>query len=73
MTSPEDGSLRVELGTLTLKAVHYRSQYFLLTEEHLLPGMELEGEAVIDRSGKVSGIQIGLEPTDPEKIRFEKI
>lgn len=73
MTSPEDGSLRVELGTLTLKAVHYRSQYFLLTEEHLLPGVELEGEAVIDRSGKVSGIQIGLEPTDPEKIRFEKI
>lgn len=65
------GSLLLTLGTLTLEGIHYRSQYFLCTEKHLLPGAELEAEVEIDRDGNVTAFLIGLETTSKEKIRFE--
>ena len=68
----EENGLSLELGTLTLHGFHCRSQHFLFTEEHVLPGLELEAEAEIDRKGNVTAFLIALEPTDKEKIRFLK-
>lgn len=69
----EEGDLSVQLGTLTLHGFHYRSQYFIFKEEHVLPGVELEAEVEYDRNGKVTAFLMGLEFTSEEKIRFVRI
>ena len=69
----EENGLSLDLGTLTLHGFHCRSQHFLFTEEHVLPGLELEAEAEIDRKGNVTAFLIALEPTDKEKIRFRHL
>lgn len=66
----EENGLALELGTLTLHGFHCRSQYFLFTEEHVLPGVQLEAEAEIDREGNVTAFLVALETTATEKIRF---
>ncbi|MDY3918593.1 MAG: serine hydrolase [Candidatus Limivivens sp.] len=70
VVAEEEGGLSVQLGTLTLHGFHYRSQYFIFTEEHVLPGVELEAEAEYDKDGKVTAFLMRLEFTSEEKIRF---
>ena len=59
--------------TFTFSGFHYRSQYFIFKEEHVLPGVELEAEVEYDRNGKVTAFLMGLEFTSEEKIRFVRI
>lgn len=68
----EDGGLRLQLGTLTLHGVHLRTQFFLFTEPHVLPGEELEAEVQYDRNGNVLAFLVAMEPTSDQKIRFVK-
>ena len=50
----EGDGLKLELGTLSLHGFHYRDRYFLFSEEHVLPGLQLEAEAETDRDGNVT-------------------
>ena len=69
----EGDGLKLDLGTLSLHGFHYRDRYFLFSEEHVLPGLQLEAEAETDRDGNVTAFLVALEPTDKKKIRFVKI
>ena len=69
----EGDGLKLDLGTLSLHGFHYRDRYFLFSEEHVLPGLQLEAEAETDRDGNVTAFLVALEPTDKEKIRFVRI
>ena len=60
------------LGTLTLTGLHYRAQYFLFREDHVLPGVELPGTVDYDVNVKVTGISIALELRNGKMIHFKK-
>ena len=68
----EDGKVLARLGTLTLTGLHYRVQYFLFRENHVLPGVELPGTVDYDVNGKVTGLSIALELQGGEMIHFKK-
>lgn len=73
IVSHKDGKLEAKLGTLTLTGHHRRNQHFIFTEEHVLPGEQLEGLIQLDVEGNVTSLDIALDGSSKEKIVFARI
>lgn len=65
--------LFLKLGTLTLEGRHCRNQYFIFTEDHVLPGERLEGYADLNIAGEVTGLGIKLDAASGKPVYFTKI
>lgn len=65
--------LLLKLGALTLEGRHYRNQYFIFTEDHVLTGERLEGSVDLNIHGKVVGLAIKLDAASEAPIYFKKI
>lgn len=65
--------LLAKLGTLTLRGTHLRNEYFIFTEDHVLPGEKLEGKIELDAEGIVTSIDIALDSATKDKICFSRV
>lgn len=65
--------LFLKLGTLTLEGRHFRNQYFIFTEDHVLPGVRLEGYADLNIEGEITGLGIKLDTASDKPIYFTRI
>lgn len=65
--------LFLKLGTLTLEGRHFRNQYFIFTEDHVLPGVRLEGYADLNIEGEITGLGIKLDTASDKPVYFTRI